>query len=133
MNIGAKKELVHATIIGERERANLVVQLARFFYIYISISTGADSNVNVILQCWMQCACAVVARHVRALHLYYSWRCAYYSWQLCLFVGFHKQPVYTSSCISLLSTPLSFFAVYYLDRSRSPTMFNILLVIGHQC
>ena len=88
-------------------------------------------NVNVILQCWMQCACAVVARHVRALHLYYSWRCAYYSWQLCLFVGFHKQPVYTSSCISLLSTPLSFFAVYYLDRSRSPTMFNILLVEVH--
>ena len=41
-------------LVGERERANLVVQLARFF----SISTGADSkrNVNVILQCWMQCA-----------------------------------------------------------------------------
>ena len=51
----------------------------------------------------------------------------------CLFVGFHKQPVYTSSCISLLSTPLSFFAVYDLDRSRSPTMFNILLVIYTPC
>ena len=100
--------ILFSVFIGERERANLVVQLARFFYIYIYISRSLRApipnkrNVNVILQCWMQCACAVVARHVRALHLYYSWRCAYYSWQLCLFVGFHKQPVYTSSCINLL-------------------------------
>ena len=27
----------HSHIIGERERANLVVQLARFFYLYIYI------------------------------------------------------------------------------------------------
>ena len=80
------------------------------FYIYIYIYRSLRApipnkrNVNVILQCWMQCACAVVARHVRALHLYYSWRCAYYSWQLCLFVGFHKQPVYTSFLASVNSS-----------------------------
>ena len=32
-------------LIGERERANLVVQLARFFYIYIYFSTGAAHTV----------------------------------------------------------------------------------------
>ena len=32
-------------IVGERERANLVVQLARFFYIYIYFSTGAAHTV----------------------------------------------------------------------------------------
>ena len=31
----------HAILIGERERANLVVQLARFFYIYIYVSDDA--------------------------------------------------------------------------------------------
>ena len=30
----------HQIVIGERERANLVVQLTRFFYIYISIRRG---------------------------------------------------------------------------------------------
>ena len=37
-----KTPLESSVFIGERERANLVVQLARFFYIYISIcrSTG---------------------------------------------------------------------------------------------
>ena len=73
-------------IIGERER-----RTTGTIFLYISRSLRAPipnkSNVNVILQYWMQCACAVVARHVRALHLYYSWRCAYYSWQLYLFVN----------------------------------------------
>ena len=32
-------------LVGERERANLVVQLARFFYIYIYFSTGAAHTV----------------------------------------------------------------------------------------
>ena len=51
--------VLEACIIGERERANLVVQLARFFYIYIYISRSLRApipnkrNVHVILQCWI--------------------------------------------------------------------------------
>ena len=114
-------------IIGERERANLVVQLARFFY-NISRSLRAPiPNVNVILQCWMQCACAVVARHVRAPSvLQLALRLLQLAAFACLLASIHNLYIQvTSSCISLLSTPLSFFAVYYLDRSRSPTMFRI--------
>ena len=44
-------------------RTYLVV---RFFSLRAPIPN--KRNLNVILQCWMQCACAVVARHVRALH-----------------------------------------------------------------
>ena len=32
-----EEQVEQCEIIGERERANLVVQLARFFYIYISL------------------------------------------------------------------------------------------------
>ena len=38
--------------IGERERANLVVQLARFFYT-LRAPIPNKRNVNVILQCWI--------------------------------------------------------------------------------
>ena len=37
-------------IIGERERANLVVQLARFFYIYIYFWLGERERANLVVQ-----------------------------------------------------------------------------------
>ena len=40
------RRLAFYCVIGERERANLVVRLARFFYIYIYISGNALTNQN---------------------------------------------------------------------------------------
>ena len=56
-------------LIGERERANLVVQLARFFYISRSLRAPIPNkrNVNAMLDAVRMCCCSTP----RALHLYY--------------------------------------------------------------
>ena len=42
------RSCVHVHIIGEQERANLVVRLARFFYIYIYVSMPANGGPHTV-------------------------------------------------------------------------------------
>ena len=116
------QKVVSGTIIGERERANLVVQLARFLYFPILRFYGHAVTVNRsdftytvsrtcanIYRCDLRVICTswqVCGKF--ELHGLYS--CSlYYSCQHCVFFAckIHKQPVLqsSSSCISLLTPP----------------------------
>ena len=98
-------------LIGERERANLVVQLARFFvYVFPDFTILRAHAVTVYT---VSRACASI---YSTGHLYYSWQADRVAccWRyiglrfagstavLCTTAGSF------ASCLSLLSTPLSF-------------------------
>ena len=147
-------------VIGERERANLVVQLARFFciHMFVSIRRGHICTVRLnvflnqrtavhpILQCctYFQINAFVLTAGSPVLQLaglpimqavtwFMQARSCRRSTRSCRLpaCSCSKQPVvlFLQHYISpFLSQLYHFTAIHYLDRSRSPTMFNILLV-----
>ena len=103
-------------VIGERERANLVVQLALFLYIYIYLSVCHHTEIfYVILNTRQRNFTYTVSRACANIYRFDLTGQLYYSWQVCalLVVGWccwlAKQPVLQSS--SSCSTP-SFFAIH---------------------
>ena len=109
-NILSNKQLGHS-FIAERERANLVVQLARFFYIYNYIYLS-------------------VCRHTVMFYIILNTLALYSCSQLCMLLAcIYINNLYCNH--QVLAQLLHHFLLYIFCCTfvaRSPTMFNILLV-----